>query len=123
MNKSKDIDIDGQLYRIGKLRADEGSHIHWRMLGVLQTQQNRLPSNGDETPAQQPEATDEEKAKMLCSLAFMLGLSYEDTQFSHRCALRAVSRVENINGNEHLVPIMTADGRLVPEELQYDAAL
>ena len=124
MGKTKVLEIDGARYQIGKMGASEGSYIHWRILGALLAQQQDGQREQTEDERRQADAVgDEEKAKMLVTLGLMRGLTFEDTQFAQRAALRVVSRLEWAGNAEHPMPIVTADGRFVPAELGEDAAL
>ncbi len=124
MSKTKIVEIDGARYQIGKMGAAEGSYIHWRILGALLREQQDGQREQTEDERRQADAVgDEEKAKMLVTLGLMRGLTFEDTQFAQRAALRVVSRLEWAGAAEHPMPIVTADGRFVPAELGDDAAL
>lgn len=124
--KTKEVPIDGQRYQLSKLDAFDGAMIHWRMMGALLKQAAENAANGsaqEEPPEAVKKGTDEDQAKMLCTTAFMLGLSYEDAQFAQKKALQAVCRIENVSGSDHFIAILTPTGRFVPEEIGNDPAL
>lgn len=125
MEKTKIVVVEGQEYQLGKMRAEEGAYIHWRMLGVLlaKASSQQQPEAGQQSEPSTVEAEPIDKAKMLCTSAFMMGLSFEDTQFAQRCALSVVGRVETVNGTQHVIPIRTAGGQFVPAEIGENPAL
>jgi hypothetical protein len=111
--KTKQVEVGGQRYLLRRMDPTAGSFIFLRMMGALmkamaegQPGQQELPQNG-----QVKEPTDEEKTRMLIASSMMRGLSYEDMQFANKHALRVISRIEDTNGTDINVPLMTDDGR------------
>lgn len=114
--RTKDIPVNGVQYRIRKMDVDTGTHIYMlTMRAVAEAAEKRAQTaDAQEQPEPDKELTPEQKAKMLCGMAFIYGLSFEDSKFIRHAAMQAASTVEQSPGGELVLPVMTSDGRWTP---------
>jgi hypothetical protein len=123
MAKTTVVEINGQRYQLRKLLPDVGSYIYMKMMGVLLTASADAQATPD-ADENAPKPTEQDKARMLCTLAFMRGLSYEDLKFAQRQCMQATSRIEaSPTGTDITIPIMNDFGRWAIPEIADDISL
>jgi hypothetical protein len=124
MAKMKEVTINGQRYQLRKLLPDAGSYIYMKMMGALLSaaaESNTPPKDPD---LDETKPSEDDKARMLCSLAFMRGMTYEDMKFAQRQCMQTTSRVEpSPSGSDIVIPIMNDSGRWAIPEVAEDIAL
>lgn len=116
--KTDIVTVQGQRYQLRKLQADVGSFIYMKMMGALLTggATQEVAEQTEEDKEQQKNTPPRIKARMLCSLAFMRGLSYEHMQFAQKQAMMVVSRLEDGPSGDLPMPLMTDSGKWVPSQ-------
>ena len=116
-SRTKDASINGTQYRVRKMDVDTGTYIYMRMMrAVADTAEKRAQSGKAQEEAVEPdkELTPEEKAKLLCGMAFVYGIDFEDSKFIRRAAMQAASTVGQGPNGELVLPVMSSDGRWTP---------
>lgn len=115
--RTKDVPVNGVQYRIRKMDVDTGTHIYMltmRAVADVAEKRSQQASNVQDQPEADKELTPEQKAKMLCGMAFVYGLSFEDSKFIRHAAMQASSTIEQGPNGELVLPVMTSDGRWTP---------
>ena len=115
--RTKDVVVNGVQYRVRKMDVDTGTYIYMRMMrAVAETAEKRVQANltAQEAPEPDSELTPEQKAKLLCGMAFVYGIDFEDSKFIRRAAMQASSTVNQGPSNELVLPVMSSDGRWTP---------
>lgn len=136
--KPLEISAD-QKFQLTKLPSAEGGFILLRLLGIsTQATQKALrdnpqPETSPAPPQNQPtltpdqqiaaaeekKKTDKLKGEMTVrTIAYQVLssniLSIDDFKFIQRESFKSILRVESVNGNEFMLPIVTPDGRFIP---------
>ena len=124
--KTKIFTLNGHDYRLRKLGVDEGTYIFNRMMGSLMDAAPADRSQADEPEDPTKRLTDEQRTRLVCSLAIMRGLKYEDMKFVRRNALQAIDRVEPLPTGDANTPVYES-GKFIPPppdwpDLEEDAA-
>ena len=105
--KTEEVTVQGQKYLLRRMLPTVGSFIYMKMMGALLT--SDAPT--EEPSEQAKEIKPRDKARMLCALAFMRGLSFDHMQFAQNQAIMTVSRIED---GDAVIPLMTDGGKWVP---------
>lgn len=121
--KTKLVTVRDRQYQLRKMLPDVGSFIYLRMIGAVYN--NKVAQDSGEAQPAEPEVKPkpEETARLVCGVAFMRGLSFEDLQFTQRHAMMVVSLMEDMAGTLTPMPVMTDSGKWANPELKDDAAL
>ena len=125
----KIVPVQGRKYQLRKLPAVEGSFIYMRMMGAIYkasgeqvAANHRAPARAHDRhaePEAPPEMTAEQRVRALCTSGFM-HLGHEDFIAIQTACLKAVNRVETLNGVETPMPVMTDQGEWVPVQGEWE---
>ena len=125
--KTTEVTVQGQQWLIRRMTPTTGSYIWQRLMAAMFKAQLEAGAVAEEVPDVKaaeaaPQATPEQRLRGMCGIAFM-HLSFADTEFMQTSAMKVISRIENLAGNDTPMPVMDSDGRYVIEDVASDPFL
>lgn len=114
--KTMNVELAGVSWQIRRMTPAVGSYIWQRLMAAMYKVQAAQPAQEQEPKVEEPAAktTVEEKLRLLCGISLMQ-FNFEDLEFTQKAAMRVVNRMEDLPGGATPMPVMTDDGRYIPE--------
>jgi hypothetical protein len=116
--RTKVISIESDEYQIGRFRADVGTYILMKLMGIVikMTAEAQRESGPTSAPVQVQQPDPEEVARMVCSSAFLGSLDLEMHRFVVAESLKLCSHRER----EVWMPVATAAGDVAVPQVKDD---
>lgn len=116
-DKTKTVEAFGSKYQLARFSPEIGTFILFRLIGAMAKvaqSSNQAGTNGEAKSDVKP--TPEQMARLVASGAMMSGgLEFEIHKMIQQNCLKLCSRADHVDQGSGPVPIMTADGRLLPD--------